>query len=100
MKYPFSCAPSDSIAVLPLLFMSNQIPFFALLPRSLSDSFLPQVKSRPPTFAFFCNTKEIPGFFERFLRSRIQKDFKLDGVPIRMLIRKSKVYLLCINACD
>ena len=34
----------------------------------------------------------------RFLRSRLQQDFKLDGVPVRMLIRKSKVRV-CVCVC-
>ena len=73
---------------------THYLPPLSLPPKPSPSLSLSQVKSRPPTFAFFCNTKEIPGFFERFLRSRIQKDFKLDGVPIRMLIRKSKVRFL------
>ena len=36
----------------------------------------------------------------RFLRSRLQQDFKLDGVPVRMLIRKSKVRVcVCVFVC-
>jgi KH-domain-like of EngA bacterial GTPase enzymes, C-terminal len=49
-----------------------------------------QVKSRPPTFALFCNTTELPTHFQRFIRSRLQYDFSLQGVPIRIIIRKTK----------
>jgi hypothetical protein len=48
-----------------------------------------QIKTRPPTFALFCNASELPGFLERFLRSRMQKDFGLQGVPIRFEVRKT-----------
>jgi hypothetical protein len=48
-----------------------------------------KVKSRPPTFALFCNMRVIPGFFERFLRASIQRDFSLQGVPIRFIIKKT-----------
>lgn len=55
----------------------------------LKLKYMTQIKARPPTFALFCNADEIPGFFERFLRSRIQKDFQLEGVPLRFEVRKT-----------
>jgi hypothetical protein len=30
----------------------------------------------------------IPGFFERFLRNKLQEDFQLRGVPIRFVVKK------------
>ena len=58
--------------------------------RNIQVKYMTQVKSRPPTFALFCNMTEIPGFYDRFLRSKLQEDFKLQGVPIRFVIRKTK----------
>jgi len=65
----------------------------AAVPRAsgkpLKLKYITQVKARPPTFALFCNVPELPGFFERFLRSRIQQDFQLQGVPLRFEVKKT-----------
>jgi GTP-binding protein len=58
--------------------------------RSVTVKYITQVKSRPPSFTLFCNTSDLPRFFERFLRNKLQSDFKLEGVPIRMTVRKTK----------
>ena len=58
--------------------------------KALKVKFIAQVKTRPPCFAIFANAMSLPGFYERFLRSRIQEDFDLVGVPLRFLIRKSE----------
>lgn len=52
--------------------------------------YITQVKARPPTFALFCNVSSFPQSYERFLRSRLQHDFNLQGIPIRFMIRKAK----------
>ena len=57
--------------------------------RAVLVKYITQVKTRPPAFALFCNTSEIPRYFERFLRNRLQLDFKLEGVPIRLSVRRS-----------
>jgi predicted GTPase len=57
--------------------------------KALNLKYMTQVKARPPTFALFTNMKEIPIFFERFLKSNIQKSFGLEGVPVRFVIRKT-----------
>lgn len=51
--------------------------------------YVTQVGSRPPTFVLFTNMEELPGAVERFLRSKMQSDFKLFGVPLRFVVRKS-----------
>eukprot|EP01036_Dinobryon_divergens_P032141 gene32141-41673_t len=58
--------------------------------KTLKVKYMTQVKSRPPTFTLFCNMAELPGFFERFLKSRLQRDFKLEGVPIRFTVKKTE----------
>ena len=37
----------------------------------------------------FANVEELPGFFERFLRKRLQEAFDLKGVPVRFVVRKT-----------
>ena len=49
--------------------ISHRISNPSLLQLQLQHDILPQVKARPPTFALFCNTKELPGFFERYVRT-------------------------------
>lgn len=84
--------------------------------RTVNIKYITQVKTRPPVFALFCNMETIPGAYERFLRwallsllfcpsaslrstswwcywyfrSKLQKDFKLQGVPVRFVIRKTE----------
>lgn len=36
--------------------------------KEVTIKYMTQVKTRPPTFAVFCNMEELPGFFERHLR--------------------------------
>ena len=40
-------------------------------------------------FLLFANVEELPGFFENFLRKRLQEAFDLKGVPVRFIIRKT-----------
>ncbi|RYH20955.1 ribosome-associated GTPase EngA [archaeon] len=57
--------------------------------RAVKIKYMTQIKARPPTFALFTNVSELPGFFERYMRSKIQEDFKLVGVPIRFVVKKT-----------
>lgn len=57
--------------------------------KAIKIKYVTQVKARPPTFALFTNVKELPQSFERFLRGRLQDDFKLRGVPIRFVVKRS-----------
>lgn len=58
--------------------------------RAITVKYITQVKSRPPAFTMFCNSSEVPRFFERFLRNKLQSDFKLEGIPVRISFRKTK----------
>ncbi len=58
--------------------------------KAVHIKYITQVKARPPTFALFANVTELPVFLERFLRSRLQKEFHLRGVPIRFIVKKSE----------
>jgi len=57
--------------------------------KPIKIKYITQVKSRPPVYALFGNASELPGFFERFLRSKLQHDFSLQGVPLRFTVRKT-----------
>lgn len=52
--------------------------------------YMTQVKSRPPTFAVFVSgARKLYATELRFLVSAMREDFKLEGVPVRMLQRNN-----------
>ncbi|PCI32372.1 MAG: ribosome biogenesis GTPase Der [Alphaproteobacteria bacterium] len=57
--------------------------------RRIKMRYMTQVKTRPPTFAIFCNrTADVARSYERYLLNELRWDFELPGVPIRLLLRK------------
>jgi GTP-binding protein len=58
--------------------------------RRLKLRYITQTKSRPPTFALFCNLpEEMPDSYLRYLVNGLREDFKLPGIPIRFVLRRS-----------
>ncbi len=58
--------------------------------RRLKMRYLTQIKTRPPTFALFCNKPdELPKSYVRFMENHLRKTFKLDGIPLRLKLKKS-----------
>ena len=57
--------------------------------KALKIKYITQTKSRPPAFTLWTNVSELPGAVERFLKSRIQEDFQLKGIPLRFSVRKT-----------
>lgn len=59
--------------------------------RRVKLRYMTQVKSRPPTFAAWVNKPvDLPESYVRFLTNDMRTNFKLEGVPIRWLLRKGK----------
>ena len=59
--------------------------------RRVKLRYMTQIKSRPPTFALWVNKPvDLPDSYTRFLTNGLRKTFKLEGVPIRWLLRKGK----------
>lgn len=51
--------------------------------------YMTQVKTRPPTFAIFCNRPaDLADSYVRYLQNELRWDFDLPGVPLRLLLRK------------
>ncbi len=50
-----------------------------------------QIKTRPPTFAIFTSSrvKDLPDSYVRYLTNDLRESFGLDGVPMRVLLRKT-----------
>ncbi|MEW5421842.1 ribosome biogenesis GTPase Der [Amorphus sp. 3PC139-8] len=58
--------------------------------RRIKLRYMTQAKTRPPHFIAFCSMpEELPDAYKRFLINGLRETFKLDGVPIRLTLRKS-----------
>jgi len=59
--------------------------------RRLKLRYMTQSKTRPPSFALFCNMPEaMPDAYLRYLVNGLRERFDLPGVPIRMILRRSE----------
>ena len=59
--------------------------------RRLRLRYLTQVKARPPTFALFTTRPSaVPTSYVRYLVNGMRDTFNLDGVPIRVVLRKGQ----------
>ena len=59
--------------------------------RRLRIRYATQVKTRPPSFALFVSRPaDLPDHYLRYLAAGLRDDFGMDGVPIRLMLRKGK----------
>ncbi len=58
--------------------------------RRLKIRYMTQTKTRPPTFTLFANLSELPGHYERYLVGGLRETFNLQGVPLRIKLKKNK----------
>lgn len=57
--------------------------------RRLRIRYMTQIKSRPPTFALFVSRPaDLPEHYLRYLIGGLRQDFGLEGIPVRMVMRK------------
>ena len=57
--------------------------------RRLRIRYMTQIKTRPPTFALFVSRpSNFPESYLRYLTTGLRSDFKLLGIPIRLILRK------------
>jgi len=53
--------------------------------------YMTQIKTRPPTFALFAQKGEdLPDAYHRYLMNGIREAFDLEGVPLRLYLRKGE----------
>jgi GTP-binding protein len=53
--------------------------------RRIKVKYVSQISTCPPTFGVWCNVpKALPTSYLRFLSNQIRKEFRLEGIPIRM----------------
>lgn len=59
--------------------------------RRLRLRYITQVKSRPPTFAVWVSKpQDLPAAYQSYLINGLRDTFGMDGVPIRLLMRKGR----------
>lgn len=59
--------------------------------RRIKLRYATQIKTRPPTFALFVSRPEkLPDSYLRYLENSLRETFGLEGVPIRLQMRKGK----------
>lgn len=59
--------------------------------RPIPLKYMTQIKTRPPTFALFSsNPEKLPESYLRYLIKGLAKGFGLQGVPVRIIMRKAK----------
>ena len=56
--------------------------------RRIKMRYITQVKSRPPSFVIFTSLPDnVPESYKRYLVNGLRKDFRITGVPIRLMLR-------------
>jgi GTP-binding protein len=59
--------------------------------RRIKLKYLTQSKTRPPTFFLSCSRPDVlPDAYRRYLVNGLREDFKLAGVPIRLMLRRDE----------
>lgn len=71
--------------------MESQNPAPLISGRQNRLKYITQIKTRPPTFALWVTRPDkLPESHKRFIVNGLRRDYKIPGVPIRLLVRKSK----------
>lgn len=67
----------------------NPAPLVSGKPNRLK--YITQVKTRPPTFALWVTRPDkLPDSHKRYIINALREDYDIPGVPIRLLVRKTK----------
>jgi GTP-binding protein len=71
--------------------MESQNPAPLVSGRSNRLKYITQIKTRPPTFALWvARPDRLPDSHKRFIINGLRRDYDIPGVPVRLLVRKSK----------
>ena len=63
----------------------------AVAGRRIKLRYATQAKARPPTIVIFCSRPEdLPSSYERYLTHDFREHFDLEGVPVRLVMRKGE----------
>jgi GTP-binding protein len=59
--------------------------------RVIKFKYIVQIGTTPPAFSLICNIPEnVDESYKRYLMNNLRKDFFVDGVPVRLLLKKNK----------
>ncbi|MGB0747949.1 MAG: ribosome biogenesis GTPase Der [Magnetospiraceae bacterium] len=59
--------------------------------RRVRIRYMTQAKTRPPTFVLFASQAQgLPESYLRYVSNGLREDFKLPGIPLRLLVRKGQ----------
>ena len=73
-----------------LAFMTDAHPPPLAAGRRVRLRYMTQIKTRPPTFAIWTSRPEaLPESYTRYLVNGLREDFGLEGVPLRVIMRKT-----------
>jgi GTP-binding protein len=71
--------------------VSQRHPPPAVSGRRIRLKYLTQSRTRPPTFYLSCSRPEaLPDAYKRYLVNGLREDFRLSGVPIRLMLRRDQ----------
>jgi GTP-binding protein len=71
-----------------LPFIENYPPP-AIKGKYIKIKYITQIPTAVPSFAFFCNLPQyVKNPYKRFLENKLRDNFKLDGSPVRIFLRK------------
>jgi len=71
--------------------MESQNPAPLVSGRQNRLKYIAQIKTRPPTFAMWVSRPEkLPPSYRRFIINGLRRDHDLPGIPVRLLVRRSK----------
>lgn len=71
--------------------MESQNPAPLVSGRRNRLKYITQIKTRPPTFAVWAaRPDKLPDSHKRYLINGIRRDYDIPGVPVRLLVRRSK----------
>jgi GTP-binding protein len=74
-----------------LAFMTDAHPPPLAAGRRVRLRYMTQIKTRPPTFAIWTSRPEaLADSYVRYLTNGLREDFSLEGVPLRVILRKGK----------
>ncbi len=63
----------------------------AVAGRRIKMRYATQAKARPPTIVIFCSRPDdLPSSYERYLTHDLRERFGLEGVPVRLIMRKGE----------
>jgi GTP-binding protein len=66
-------------------------PPLASTGRRIRLRYITQLKTRPPTFAIWTSRpQDLPESYRRYLVNGLRDDFKIEGVPIRIQLRRGE----------